>query len=95
MESTRELHLHLYNNRVLYPNMKVLVELAALCPFGNATVERVFSQLTLIKTKLRNQLGQTKLDMLMRAKYLTKDTLRTETNYIICRKLFFFSLNKA
>ena len=59
----------------LFPNILVLMELANLCPIGNATVERLFSFLKLIKTKLRNQLGDFTLDCLLRVKIECKDDL--------------------
>ena len=42
--------------------------MAALSPVGNAVVERLFSLLNITKTVLRNRLGDSKLDMLLRLK---------------------------
>ena len=55
-------------NRVLMPNIKKLVLLSALCPVGNAVVERLFSLMKITKTVLRNSLGDNMLDMLLRLK---------------------------
>ena len=59
----------------LYPNMLVLLEMAILCPIGNATVERLFSLLKIVKTKLRNLLGDGTLDSLLRVKMECKEEL--------------------
>ena len=56
------------SNSLLMPNMKKLVLMAALSPVGNAVVERLFSLLNITKTVLRNRLGDSKLDMLLRLK---------------------------
>ena len=59
----------------LFPNILILLELAILCPIGNATVERLFSFLKLVKTKLRNQMGDGTLDSLLRIKVEGKEEL--------------------
>ena len=41
-------------HRLLFPNIVILPELAIIFPISNATVERLFSFLKLVKTKLRN-----------------------------------------
>ena len=59
----------------LNPNILVLLEMAILCPIGNATVERLFSLLKLVKTKLRSLLGDGTLDSLLRIKMECKEEL--------------------
>ena len=59
----------------LFPNILKLLEMAIICPIGNATVERLFSFLALIKTKLRNNLGDGTLDKLLRIKMEGKEEL--------------------
>ena len=62
----------------LFPNMLVLLEVAILCPVGNATVERLFSFMKLVKTRLRNSLGDSSLDSLLRIKMECKEKLEDE-----------------
>ena len=59
----------------LFPNILVLLEMAILCPVGNAVVERIFSLLKIVKTRLRNSLGDTTLDSLLRIKTESKEEL--------------------
>ena len=48
--------------------MLFLLEVAIICHISNATVERLFSFMKLVKTKLRNQMGDTTLGKLLRIK---------------------------
>ena len=59
----------------LIPNMMLLLEFSIICPISNATVERLFSKLKLVKTALRNQLGDRMLDSLLRIKTEAPDEL--------------------
>ena len=52
----------------LFPNILTLLEMAILCPVGNATPERLFSLLKIVKSRLRNALGDQTLDSLLRIK---------------------------
>ena len=47
---------------VLYPLVFLLVKLALILPVATASVERVFSAMNLVKTRLRNRLGDTFLN---------------------------------
>ena len=47
--------------KFIYPNIYILLELYALIPVSVAGVERSFSILKLIKTKLRNRTGDERL----------------------------------
>ena len=62
----------------LFPNILVLLEMAILCPVGNATVERLFSFMKIVKTRLRNLLSDCSLDSLLRVKLECKDHLDDE-----------------
>ena len=62
----------------LFPNMLLLLEVAILCPVGNATVERLFSFMKLVKTRLRNSLADSSLDSLLRIKMECKEKLEDE-----------------
>jgi hypothetical protein len=39
-----------------YPNLTIIIKIALLIPFSNAHVERIFSEMKLIKNKLRNKM---------------------------------------
>ena len=59
----------------LLPNILILLEMAILCPVGNATPERLFSLLKIVKTRLRNALGDLTLDSLLRIKMETAEEM--------------------
>ena len=61
-----------------FPNILVLLEIAILCPVGNATVERLFSFMKIVKTRMRNSLGDHVLDSLLRIKTECKEELADE-----------------
>ena len=61
-----------------FPNILVLLEIAILCPVGNATVERLFSFLKIVKTRMRSSLGDHVLDSLLRIKMESKEELSDE-----------------
>ena len=52
--------------RDLYPDCMHLLKLPLMFLLRVACVERLFSKMKLIKTRLRNQLGETTLDSLLR-----------------------------
>ena len=60
--------LNVPGTKFLLPNILDLLEMAILCPIGNSTVERLFSFLKLVKTSLRNHMGDGTLDSLLRIK---------------------------
>jgi hypothetical protein len=45
-------------NENRYPNLKIIFIMSLMLPFDNATCERGFSLLNLIKTERRNRLGK-------------------------------------
>ena len=49
----------------VYPCLTNLVTIAATLPVGSATVERSFSQMKLIKTRLRSTMNEDTLEWLM------------------------------
>ena len=55
-----------YVCKSLYPSCMLLSELSLLFPLSVACVERVFSKMKLIKTRLCNKLSQVSLDSLIR-----------------------------
>ena len=50
----------------IFPEMFKLINIMLTLPVGTATVERSFSQMKIIKTRLRNRLNDTNLKRLMR-----------------------------
>ena len=53
-------------NHALYPGCMHLLKLLLMFPLSVACVERLISKMKLMKTRLRNQLGETTLDRLLR-----------------------------
>jgi hypothetical protein len=49
-----------------FPNLARLAAIAMVLPITTATVERSFSNMKLIKTRLRNRMGAATLDQTMR-----------------------------
>ena len=50
----------------IFPNMSVFAQVCRVVPIHTADVERTFSQLKLIKTRIRNRLAESTLDSLLR-----------------------------
>jgi hypothetical protein len=50
----------------IYPNMSTLAKICRVVPIQTADVERTFSQLKLIKTRVRNRMNEKTLDSLLR-----------------------------
>ena len=50
----------------IFPEMFKMINIMLTLPVGTATVERSFSQMKTIKTRLRNRLNDTNLKRLMR-----------------------------
>ena len=49
----------------IFPNLNVLANICLTIPVSTASVERSFSQTKLIKTRLRNNIGNASLNYLM------------------------------
>ena len=50
----------------IYPNMSIIAQICRVIPIHTADVERTFSQLKLIKTRVRNRMNEKTLDSLLR-----------------------------
>ena len=50
----------------IYPNMTILAKICRVIPIHTADVERTFSQLKLVKTRIRNRMNEMTLDVLLR-----------------------------
>ena len=61
--------------KAAFPNIVSLASFAITLPVTTATVERSFSDMKLIKTRLRNRLGEESLDQAMRICIEGPDTL--------------------
>ena len=51
--------------RTMFPNISTLANICLSIPVSTASVERSFSQMKLIKTRIRNRIGQSSLSYLM------------------------------
>ena len=71
----------------VYPLVYLLVKLALLLPVATATatVERVFSAMKIIKTKLRNRLGDDLMNDCL-VTYIEKDIFETIDNEDIIQR---------
>ncbi len=68
-ETMQEMFMDVYPSRInqaMFPNILKLVAIYMVMPFATATVERSFSDMKTIKTRLRNALSESTLDELMR-----------------------------
>ena len=52
--------------KTMFPNLHTLANVCMTLPVGTASVERSFSQMKMIKTRLRNRLGEKSLSYLMK-----------------------------
>ena len=62
----------------MFPNISTLAKICLAIPVGTASVERSFSQMKLIKTRLRNRIGQSSLSYLMKIAIETLEKLTSE-----------------
>ena len=65
-----------------FPLVNRLIELALILPVGTTTVERTFSAMNIIKTDLRNRLGDDLLSDCLLC-YFEKDVFRTIDDEVI------------
>ena len=61
-----------------FPNLASLARLAVVLPVTTATVERSFSDMKLIKTRLRSRLGEVTLNQTMQSSIEGPDKLNSE-----------------
>ena len=52
--------------KTMFPNLHILANVCMTLPVGTASVERSFSQMKMIKTRLRNRLGEKSLSYLLK-----------------------------
>ena len=65
------------------PNLQKIASIGLTLPVSTATVERSFSQMKLIKTRLRNSLTEGRLTQLMRIAMEPPDQLREDEIEVI------------
>ena len=69
----------------LLPNLHKLAVIFLSLPVATASVERSFSQMKMIKTRLRNQIGELSLSNLMKIAIESPDTLSdNDVEEIVC-----------
>ena len=49
-----------------FPNLRILPNVCLTIPVGTASVERSFSHMNMVKSRLRNRLGEANLSYLMK-----------------------------
>ena len=59
----------------MFPHLSDLAKVSLSIPVGTASVERSFSRMKMIKTRLRNRLGEQNLSHLMRIAVETPEKL--------------------
>ena len=52
--------------KTMFPSLNTLANVCLSIPVGTATVERSFSEMKMIKTRLRNRIGESSLSHLMK-----------------------------
>lgn len=75
------------SNNQAFPNLIKVVNLLFVLPLSNACVERIFSQLKLIKTDNRNRLNTNTISSLMAVKASVKDVTFEPTKTMLDRKI--------
>ena len=61
--------------RTMFPNISTLANICLSIPVSTASVERSFSQMKLIKTRIRNRTGQSSLSYMMKIAIETPEKL--------------------
>ena len=64
--------------QTMFPNLSILANVCLTIPVGTASVERSFSQMKMIKSRLRNQLGEANLSYLMKITLESPEALSDE-----------------
>jgi hAT family C-terminal dimerisation region len=70
---------------LVYPLVYKLIKLALILPVATASVERAFSSMSIIKTRLRNRMGDEWMNDNL-VTYIEKDVFRCVTNETIMQK---------
>ena len=64
--------------QIMCPGLSTLAKICMTIPVGTASVERSFSQMKMIKTHLRNRLGEDNLSNLMKIAIESPESLADE-----------------
>ena len=62
----------------LFPNLKIMADICLSIPIGTASIERSFSQMKMIKTRLRHRLKESSLSLLMKIAIESPEKLSDE-----------------
>ncbi|KMZ73174.1 hypothetical protein ZOSMA_151G00050 [Zostera marina] len=69
---------------IVYPLVYLLIKLALILPVATASVERSFSAMHIVKTRLRNRLGDSLMNDCL-VTYIEKDIFKTIDNEVILK----------
>ena len=64
--------------QTMFPNFSILANVCLTIPVGTATVECSFSHMKMIKSRLRNRLGETNLSYLLKIALQSPEALSDE-----------------
>ena len=64
--------------QTMFPNLSILANVCLTIPVGTASVERSFSHMKMIKSRLRNRLGEANLSYLMKITLESPEALSDE-----------------
>ena len=64
--------------QTMFPNLSILANVCLTIPVGTASVERSFSQMKTMKSRLRNRLGEANLSYIMKIALEYHETLSDE-----------------
>ena len=64
--------------QTMFPNLSILANVCLTIPVGTASVERSFSHMKIVKSRLRNQLGEANLSYLMKIALESPEALSDE-----------------
>ena len=78
--------------QIMCPGLSTLAKICMTIPVGTASVERSFSQMKMIKTRLRNRLGEDNLSNLMKIAIESPESLADEDLEQIIMKLILLVL---
>ena len=64
--------------QTMFPNLSILANVCLTIPVGTASVERSFSHMKMVKSRLRNRLGEANLSYLMKIALESPEVLSDE-----------------
>ena len=64
--------------QTMFPNLRILPNVCLTIPVGTASVERSFSNMKIVKSRLRNRLGEDNLSYVMKIELESPEALSDE-----------------